>query len=1059
MKDSPSPLARDRSEDLSPRRSRPGPVRRRFSLLAALIVIGTVAPGRPHGLQAAALSRQSRGDLSVEATLRGYFLTPQGQLEPRTVPLITTAGKPQEAVHPLPSGYYLAVTAKSSRSPIVQAEVRTFRGRKRLIAIPVEPPSSEVRLPPEERSWLGVRPEEGLAFRVTLHLADGRRVDFPLHPEGLRLLPMAPLRVNWLDLVRIEEARRLLNALGDEILPGFRADDVPFALLGENGQCVLINHPHPPRGFRRYHGPCPVRGRVDVGPLPWSGNTPHTAELGGTPTATFPYDPAWFALPEAPVSKRDEDEAIYRFEVILHEACHVAWIQHTGQSVRAEPAAMEGPSVEAVAVEEAEREVLTEAVDCLDRDPQKARTLVRDYLALREYRRERDAVSSSLVSAQELSETTEGFAYFAMWHAGEVAQGRYDFALLQRADPFLEEFQPKDPLSMLEPDEELRSMWAPGLSLSTYPSYYGACQARLIQALHPEALLAAWQQGTLLRPALSRVVGYDALSADQRDLLKKEAVERWQCAEREASLRQIIEQGTAAQWHAATAALQGQGILLRVRAELFPARQHSAPTPPWRFSNAYVFSTMGSAVECDQPCLVRSTFTRDEGRLELQTVLPNEELLILQRTGRSTRLRAGKVVIEADRIRLRGGRSSSLITVECQPAAPAAGADSEKGEPTMKIGKFSVMPLLAAWLAGPGLAQLAHHEVTFTLSGVFLNADTGQQQNGTLDLLAEAENPTGNWYLIAGQTYSATASMTDASYGRISRVALYGPDGALLDEATSAPPTAHLTATGTFRAVQAMKVSGKIGIKHTANCHWEITGEVTISREPPPQPPQPQGGTINVVVADGTNPAVLRVQGATVAVWIDGHPDEKQEKLTDAQGLATFPNMASGKYLTEVRGPGQRCVIRRGPYQLRKNAQLNEVVLSWPHCGITGKVWFKNQQGQTVPGPADKVKVELFQGGQSKGGLVVGTQPQADGSYPYSGPPGGPPAAGSYTVKATFTPGMGAPQERQQPVTVPDECGPAHPDQDGGTTVMNPGAHAAVPGPEFTFTLPGGPGG
>jgi len=864
---------------------------------------------------------------------------------------------------------------------------------------------------------------------------------------------MASLRVNWLDLVRIEEARRLLSALGDEILPGFRADDVPFALLGENGQCVLINHPRPPRGFRRYNGPCPARGRVYVGQMPLGRSTPYTAELGGTPTAIFPYDPAWFALPEAPLSKRNEEEAVYRFEAILHEACHVAWMRQVGKDLSVPLEEMESLSLRSAAIEEAELDVLGEAVECMDRDKGKALTLVRDYLALRECRRELDAPSSALMSAVERLETTEGWSYFATWRAGEVAQGKYNPALLRRADPFLEELEFRDPTLTLEPEEELRDTGVPELHLSVYPSYHGACQARLIHVLNPEGLFAAWKQGTLLRQALSQVAGYEGMSADERDQLKREALTRRQCEEREASLRPTLEQGEAAQWHAAADALQGQGILLRVRADLFPTRQRSSPRPSWRFSNAYALSTTGFAVECDQPCLVRSIFTREEGRLELQTVLPVGELLIVHRAGSFARIRAGKVVIEADQIRLYGGRSSSLITVECQSAAPAAGANQEKEDKKMKIENFSVVPLLMGLLASPGLAQLDHHEFMATLSGVLLNADTGQQQNVTLDLLAEAENPTGNWYFVAGETYSATASMTDASYSRVSRVALYDPDGALINEATADPPTTHLTTTGSFLRAATKKVTVEFQAEHKERCEYIIR---VIFKEVPPPPPQ--GATLNMVVADGSQ-SNKPLQGAVVAIWPDGHPDQRQQILTNAEGLATFAGVTPGQYMAEVSGPGQRCVIRRGPYQLRERFTCYGVALSWPHCGINGKVWFHNQQGQTVPGQPDRVQVELLQGGQSKGNLLVGTQQQPDGSYPYSGPPGGPPPAGQYTVKATFTPGMGPPQEQQHPVTVPDECGPAHPNVDGGMTVVNPGAHTAVQGPEFTFTLPGGPGG
>lgn len=48
------------------------------------------------------------------------------------------------------------------------------------------------------------------------------------------------MKIDWFDLVRIAKIRQFLREQGDNLLPGFRADNIPFLLEGEEGQWVLV---------------------------------------------------------------------------------------------------------------------------------------------------------------------------------------------------------------------------------------------------------------------------------------------------------------------------------------------------------------------------------------------------------------------------------------------------------------------------------------------------------------------------------------------------------------------------------------------------------------------------------------------------------------------------------------------------------------------------------------------------------------------------------------------------------------------------------------------------
>lgn len=839
-----------------------------------------------------------------------------------------------------------------------------------------------------------MRPEEGLAFRLVLHLADGRQSVTLLRPEGVRLLSLPPLRVSWLDLVRIEEARRLLRAVGDEVLPGLRADDVPFALRGEDDQCVLVDHPRSPRGFRRYRGPCPVRGRIYVGRLALSGYTPHTDDLGGAVTAIFPYDPAWDVLPEAPTARRDESDASWRIEAVLHEACHVVWMREYMK---------DGPSNEvfeisprAAAIEEAQIELLDEATSCEEEEKEKLLTLARDYLALRECRHEADAPTPRT----QQRETTEGFAYFAARLAGKVAREKYEADLLRRADPFLASLYPSDPTDTKKPDAELRHLGMSMVHLNNYLYYRGVCQAWLLRALDPQALAAAWREGTLLPQALAKATGYDALKASERAKLKQEAMARWQCDRHEATILEKRRQAEAGLWQAAASARRdGDAVVLRVRVR-FPQVNQRGPTrePQWRFYPVFSFPTDSDfALQSAQPCLFR--LDQEKGWMELQTTLPRAGQLTLRRTGQVTQLQAGAVVIQANEVCLLGEPFSPLLLVECTHRF-----DQEQA----KDGKHgtrphsTLVPLEAALAGAPKVSRLPRHDMAATLSGVFLNGYTGQQQFAILDLLGEGDSFAGDWYFVAGERYTVTATMAGVAPRRVGRVAIHQADGTLLKEATADPPADRLAATATFVASDTAKAEWEVAANLREQQGWEA--RVTLKPGSAP-PPLNRTATVRVFeyifTGKGDWPWESRpLPNAAVTIWREWCPEEKLVAVTDAKGEATFTGLAAGGYLIEVSGAGDRCVVRYGPDYIASGGGWSTTLV--PHYGIRGHIRFVDPSGKTVPGQPDRVKLGLYQGDRHVGDLAI-EQPDADGSYPYHGPAEAP-LAGDYHVRATYPP-------------------------------------------------------
>jgi len=360
--------------------------------------------------------------VTVTGVLKGYFLSPDGTLKVREVPFAfpekPTVSDLPDRLFPLPAGYYLQ--GKFSASEPIQS-VWLLSGNGRLLWRRHYPEGVlEEDMPYQAGGWIGLRGEDGLSVRLLVRFVDGKetviRPRFPVRFE--RVLP---LKVDWLDFVRIAEVAHLLKKKGKEIWEGFSLDGIPFLLEGAEGQWVLINHPKPPKGFERYDGPLPKvpfqmtvyvgrreareRRREEV--MGW------IEEVNRVKTVALRYYPTWWALSACdPFNYLDrQPNALLRLEAILHEAFHVWWFQK-----------MKMPKVEgrekkaqAVVAEIAERECLARALEA--KEEKERKQWAKAFLIQREKRRRLEMANESEVISEQQEELDEGIATFVHWRA------------------------------------------------------------------------------------------------------------------------------------------------------------------------------------------------------------------------------------------------------------------------------------------------------------------------------------------------------------------------------------------------------------------------------------------------------------------------------------------------------------------------------------------------------------------------------------------------------------------------------------------------------------------
>jgi hypothetical protein len=365
--------------------------------------------------------------VKVTGVLKGYFLSPDGTLKVREIPFAfpdqPAAPDLPECLFPLPAGYYLQ--GKFSASEPIQS-VWLLSGNGRLLWRRHYPEGVlEGEMPQEAGGWIGLRGEDRLSVRLLVRFGDGRETVIRPH-FPIRFEKVLPLKVDWLDFVRIAEVAHLLKEKGKEIWDGFSLEGIPFLLEGAEGQWVLINHPKPPKVFERYKGPLPKVSfpiRVYVGQrkakerqreevMGW------VEKVNGVWVAGLRYFPRWWVLTDCawgglPAAR--QPNALHRLEAILHEAFHVWWLQIMNVP---QTAANHG-KLQAAVAKLVEQECMARALEA--RDEREKRLWVKAFLKQRERRRHLGA-SEEQVLFERWQEMVEGIATYVGKKALKVAK-------------------------------------------------------------------------------------------------------------------------------------------------------------------------------------------------------------------------------------------------------------------------------------------------------------------------------------------------------------------------------------------------------------------------------------------------------------------------------------------------------------------------------------------------------------------------------------------------------------------------------------------------------------
>jgi len=361
--------------------------------------------------------------VTVTGILKGYFLSPDVTLKVREVPFAfpdkPTASDLPDRLFPLPAGYYLQ--GKFSASEPIQS-VWLLSGNGRLLWRRHYPEGVlEGEIPKEADGWVGLQGEDGLSVRLLVRFGDGKetviRPHFPVHFEKV-----LPLKVDWLDFVRIAEVAHLLREKGKEVWEGFSLDGIPFLLEGAEGQWVLINHPKPPKGFERYEGPLPkvpfrmsvYVGRKTGGEMRREEVMGWVEKVNGVWVAGLRYFPHWWVLTDCALGDYlivRQPDALQRLEAIVHEAFHVWWFQR----MKEVPEKTGSGELKAAITKLVEQECLARALEA--KDEGEKRLWAKAFLEQRKRR-----AGDKQVLFERWRETIEGIATYVGKKALKVAK-------------------------------------------------------------------------------------------------------------------------------------------------------------------------------------------------------------------------------------------------------------------------------------------------------------------------------------------------------------------------------------------------------------------------------------------------------------------------------------------------------------------------------------------------------------------------------------------------------------------------------------------------------------
>ena len=983
---------------------------------------------------------KAQPSVTVHGTLKGYFLTPQGELVRRKIPLTSSpvSEPPKEQLHLLWAGYYFEGWFKSAqpiKSLTVFADSQPIWKR--------EFPKSVLQgAVPDLKLPLQIHTRYGDLWKVRMVFEDGATAELPLRPVGVQFKPVLTLKIDWLDLVRIKAVKNFLTRYGDRLFPGWNAARIPFALQGEGGQWVFINHPKPPKGARRYRGLSPLKADIWVIDR-WLAFSPHpeaaeAPEIERVSTVVLPFRPYWFALPDYD-SQRNAQEALMRLATILHECFHAWYAQQPFQRLavslpHSELATNEFTRLFSV-LKSVETELLNQALTTQDID--RRNEALQRFLALRRFPPDKPEYQTALKAGQTF-ELAEGVASFLEDQAFKLLMERWhEYYPLLSVDPFL----PKQKV-------HLSARWRSYLN-SHY--FTGAAQLTLLEQFGVD-----WKQhlrtagfrltlDELLSKVIpSKAVAWRPLSPDEESKIAQNA---WkQVEERSAVLKQAEEEVQGRGFEEFLKRSRGEKVGLWVKVE-FPKDFLTRFPPPkvpldgWWQENLDV-SVWDCQVKVRRLCWVSQETMQS---LVVRVYLPMEKDEVLW-----FRWHEHDLGVKGEGFELYLPQAHFVKTKECLWLVGQS--RSLSGENPLWARRVTNMKR-AVWLAASLTLLLAMSSnevraqvpegvtVTATITGNFRDADTGQIAYLTLDALDETNNPPGNWHTIVDEQYTLSVTMESTEPQPMS-ITLLGFGGQELARAESTQPTQRLSVQGQDTSPYGCQTKHRVrleaGPRHFPTCQtiWGIW----LAVEPYHVPvPPPQFGTVVVHVFDGATGQPLRGAGISI-------PEAGISDVTNEQGIWTGKLQVDPKkgtnYTINISSPYQSiawCVIQR-KIKLYAQGTYETRAWLWEHRPIVGRIQFEGR-----PGDPQQATVKATKGDQTLTGVV-----NSDGSFVIPGY-GGTPEAGEWIVTVTY-PGALSVDPPSRKVVVPNNC------QVGA---IRPGSHSPVDAGVFTIKLPfpGGPGG
>ncbi len=842
------------------------------------------------GCCAAASSAFAADRLLVEGTLTGIFMAPEGELVTREIPMTAHAlSSGGEALHPLWGWYYLRaeiVAARPIQAITILSEGGTVVWREEL-----DEPQRRWTIPRDsEETSVAVHPPRGLQFSLQIDHPDGSSSSVPIGPTGIKLLPEPP-RIDWRVVRQVIAVRSLLRERGDEALSGFRADEIAFAINGEE-QMLLIDHPAPPPDFQRYDGPQPIDAVLHIGPAdPDVPSLAWATMIGGVPTAVY-HGPLMRVAPD----ELDPDAEPYsgKYTALIHEACHCAWprLRMVGDAIS--DLSAEAPrlsSLESRLLTALQREALEQAASAPEEE---AAAHIRDYLALHDTLMSRDAAAATCDAALEGLRTTEGFAQFATEtidpHGVRVVDMEhpegYEMPLLDRMVRKVNQDASESP--------ESATSFQP-LAQYHHPHHIGLAQATALMRLNEDAMQEAWAQDRLLIEQLAREVGYDRLTDDERQALISEALTRSDYEGRLTATRAEMREGEAQLLSQLRAAREGAEGSIEVRFRFsLPAPEEPAGDLGWngpQFFTALVLASREGKIAVGRPCLVRAERSADRLVFEVRTALASDAALaVARRRGDAMALQCGgamlslpdpAIAIDGQLVTVTARLPETLVPRNALPLAQALRADG---------GCFVVADCTTDGPIDPD--HIPVYSMDTTITGVFRGWPCLSYETRSL---IPTQHSSGV-RLEVGETYRWDVDIRAHRRRNLHALELLAEgetcEGSILQGGARARASMEVTP---LSRIDLNTIHGRFEQDDEGRATWRMT----LVQE-----------DLRVIVTGKEYRPFETEQyletpllGATVRVWPIGHEELAQTQTTDEEGVAVFEDIPASMAVVEVTHP------------------------------------------------------------------------------------------------------------------------------------------------------------